>query len=301
MNRFSAIICLIIGFSTLLRCSEPLERQHVPVFAGISIDSTAACPMATLTENRSIQVEAKLDGWSVEIPMLIRTDDLSNSFVYYEGHTLDTLIHLLQEQNIPYFLNFFLQNPFSYKPEEISTDKYLTDVSGLLLRASDYPPEVIGFMGSFLDQNLMGDKLQVLVAELRKALPLFSGQIVYAGVPEVLERAEFDWNTPDAIGVVYLPPEPDEIKPHFREINQHLSTLLQRHQKPVYILQSNLVGDEKLIVFKNQLRFWNDAVDLQGIVLNSLYCHISLSDSTSPFSLKGDQAFGTYLKTYLSK
>ena len=301
MNRLILSFLLVSASFILSHCSAPLERQAVPVYAGISIDSTAACPRSTLAQNRDIQHASHLRGWSVEIPMLIRKEEATNAFVYYEGHSLDTLLSLLAEKDIPYILNFSLQNPFALQPEEISPDRYLTDVTGLLLRTSHYPPEVIGFMGSFLDKNLMGDRLSTLVREMKKGLPSFSGQIVFAGVPEVLAAPGFDWDTPDAVGILYLPPGNQVIKPYFRDINQRLSPLFIYHQKPLYILQSNLVGDEKLLVFKNQLRFWEPEVDVQGIVLNSLYCHVSLIDSVTPFSLANDRAFGTYLQEYVGE
>ena len=90
-----------------------------------------------------------------------------------------------------------------------------------------------------------------------------------------------------------------ELKPHFREVNQELSILLKKHQKPALIVHSNLLGEQQLLLFKNQLRFWDEDIDLMGIVLNSLYCELSLADTSTYFALGHNDDFQSFLQNYL--
>ena len=103
------VFCLFAG----LACQPKLEREGVPVIAGLSIDSAHACGAHILHNNLSIAQRHGLTRWMVDIPFIIQYGEGGQIFTYYEGHSLDTLVSLLKERKMQYGLNFLLRNPYS--------------------------------------------------------------------------------------------------------------------------------------------------------------------------------------------
>lgn len=298
-NEYLVISISFIFSMLFISCFPGLERKNVPIIAGISIETK--CSSLNIPKGLQLNQSFGINEWMIEVPFQMQAYDQASSFKYYERHELDTILPILQAHKTPYNLCFNVENPRNIPYAKARVEHYLTDMSGILLRAlnASYLPKRIIFMGEVLNKDFSKGKLERFILEIRNELPAFGGEIVFAAKPSQIKDSSFVWDICDVVGVVYHEPPDLDYKPYFREINQSLSQLLVEHQKPVLIVHTNLVGKEKLLMFKNQLRFWDKEVELKGIVLNSLFCESPLADSSSHFGLANDRDFQRYLKRYM--
>ena len=301
MHKTLSVTTVLLMLAILSSCFPKLERSGVTVIAGISIE--AECQTLDIQRDLMLNETYGLTEWMIEIPFQVQPYDNKSSFKYYESHELDTILPKLKSQQIPYNLGFNIENPRNVPISQARIEHYLTDISGMLLRTAkvNYFPKRLIFMGELINPDFTKGKLKRFVLEIRKELPAFTGDILLAATPKALQGASFPWDIPDAIGIIFHEPPDPEFKPYFRKTNQVLSQLLIDHQKSALIVQTNLVGREKLLLFKNQLRFWDEKVVIEGIVINSLFCEFPLADSSSHFGLAKDKQFQSYLKRYTSE
>lgn len=278
-----------------LSCSVNLERPGVEVWMGLTVDKH--CSASNVIQDTTLNREYGISGWLFEFPFFIAEPDRESTFRYYETHLLDTLLPVLQADSIPYGLAFDLQNPKDFSTTYTRIDEYLTDVSGILLRTKDYAPDHIIFMGEFIHPEIRNTALQNFVDQLREELYQFDGSVIYAAKSEDL-IGDFDWDTPDKVGIIFQPPPDEMYKPYFRQINRRISDSLIAHNKSAMIVRSNLMGEDKALQLRNQLRFWSEEVDIESIVLNTVYCQFSLSDTAGYFSASKDRELQRFLKEY---
>jgi hypothetical protein len=104
-----------------------------------------------------------------------------------------------------------------------------------------------------------------------------------------------DWTGSYELAIINDAPPDEMYKAHFRQVNRALSAKALEYNKTLFIAQTNILGDNKLLLYKNQLRFWDDAVQVEGLIINSLYCQSSLADSTTRFGLARDKELLEYL------
>lgn len=279
----------------LTACTPQLEREGVPLLAGINLDQ--GCGKAVMEHNWETYQAYDLAGWMIEIPFRVDPDPVNPVFTYYSTHTLDTLLPQLQAYSSPYSLAFSLEKPPGMPMPQVRMETYLTDISGILLRTAPYPPRQLVFMGAFIDEASRLKKVRDFLLQLETDFPAFQGEIVFAAYPDQL-TADFDWETPDVIGIRHQAPAHQNYREYFRAQHQQISEQLLAHHKPALIVQSNLLGEDKLLLLKNQLRFWHDSVAIQGIVLNTLYCRMSLTDSSSYYSLTESEDVLEFMKNY---
>lgn len=90
-------------------------------------------------------------------------------------------------------------------------------------------------------------------------------------------------------------------KAYARQWHTQASALARQSGQPVFLAQTNLLGEDRLLQLKNHLRFWPKRVALQGVVLNTLYPTPSVLDSTSQFGLAHDREFIAWLRAYLRR
>jgi hypothetical protein len=255
-----------------------------------------------MADNTQVNDAFGLSGWMVEIPQHVYglNEPTPPAFRYYDPLTIDSLVKTTGDAGIPYGLAFRLQNSRNFPDEKIDFHLMLTDVSGILLRTEPYPPQYIVFLGLWTENTEGQSLLSGFVESVRTDFPAFKGQIIF-GLQAHRIPEHFDWCTPDLIGIVYHSPPNLDFKSHFRRINQVLGKKLAEEGKPAFILQSNLLGDDKVLLFKNQIRFWPHHARVEGIVLNTLYCDLSLKDTATRFALGNDPGFQSYLKHYARK
>lgn len=280
-------LLLPIGHLTSIGGDRP-----VPVMLAMRLSSE--CSIREISRNIEVYRKYPLQNFVIEVPLRTLPEQ---EFRYYETSTLDTLIFLLRSYDIPYSLAFFLQEEKHIVMEQVEPDIPLMDMSGYLLRTEAYPPKQLIIMESMLQISTLKD----FVMELRRDFTAFSGDIVFAASPEFLQSMRFDWETPDAVGVIYAPPLDQSYPKYFKEVNEAVSIKAEKYNKSVLICQANIIGDDKLELFRAELRFWSKDIYLKGIILNALDCNIPLMESGSIFSLAEDEAFLQYLARYGKK
>ncbi len=290
-------LVVIIPAALLLHCAPRLEREGLPLLAGTRLD--AGCSEAVFSENIKAFAEAGLAEWLVAF-VAYPEDEPAQAWKAFETQLTDSLLPLLIQHRQPYSLSFELSDAVSTaSPLLHPPDKWLAGMRALLVKTQHFPPHRLVFMGAFVESAPARESLRVFLAEIKAGSAAASGsEIVYAAAPDLLD-ASFDWETPDLIGIRHRAPPDLDYRAYFRATHQRLSRLLLAHQKPALIVESNLIGEDQLMLFRNQLRFWNDSVDLRGIALNTLYCRMALTDSSSHFALAGQEDLQRYLQEYV--
>lgn len=270
-------------------CTPPLERPAVPLLAGIRIPD--GCSDAVMEENIRAYQDWGFEGWVIGISL-----DPGGHFLT----DIDSIFpvelrnHLPQQ---PYSLALELEAPLAAHSANKPTSESLAALLPLFEQIELSPPQRLIFMGEFVHSAAARAAVGAFLPELKRHFPSFQGDIVFAAAPAWLDES-FDWKTPDLIGIRHQAPPDLDYRPWFRETHQRLSRLLIDHQKPALIVESNLIGEEALLLFRNELRFWNDSVDLRGIVINTLYCRMALTDTSSYFGLGRDVKLQRYLQEY---
>ncbi len=278
-----------------MSCSGALERENVDIWGGTVMDNS--CSLEILLHNIQSYKRYQLSGWMIEVPFYITQNPHTSDFRYYETSLLDTLMPLLKRNNIRYGFYFSLHNPNRLSTRKVNISDYFTDISGILLRAEDYPPSRIGFGEGFLDKELIEDALPRFVFQIKLEFPSFEGKIVYGSSPDDLAK-NFDYDTPDIIGIVYPPPVDESHKRRFKKINLNISKEVLDKEKPVMILQTNLLGKDKYHQFVNELRFWEDEVQLESMVINTDYCDLPFHPDAGQYSISKESRLLSYLAKY---
>lgn len=290
--------CPLTVLMLLLACRPPLERPDVPLWAGLRLEQD--CSDIRFERDLELFDTHGLSGWMIEVPFTLQEEGVRSGFKYYEAHALDTLIPHLSARHIPYGLHFVVENPRRIPLAHAHATHCFTDISGMLLRVREqgYPPDFLAFSGAFLDSSFSQGSFRPFLQQLLQAFPQHAPRLILAGTKEELARGQELLPLADVLGIVYREPPDLAYKPHFRALNARFSQLLAQLNKPAFIVQSNLVGNQKLLLLKNQLRFWEAGVQLRGLVLNSIYCEFSLADSNSHFGLAREGEIQGFIKTY---
>jgi hypothetical protein len=289
-----AIVVFCIFLANLLgACTPQLERADVPLLAGIRPDR--GCGAEVMEHNLKAYQDFRFQEWIVgmvweEVPVPGGPEE----------HFLPGLIlSYLQQHREPYSLAIDLVPSLSSEAPQKSTAEYLAAIPPLLSQLEKYPPHRLIFMGEFVHSGAARAEVRTFLTAWREQFPHFSCEIVFAAAPAYLDEA-FDWDTPDLVGIRHEAPPDQDYRAWFRETHRRLSLLLVTHRKPAIIVESNLIGEDALLLFRNELRFWQDSVDLRGISINTLYCRMALTDTTSYFGLGHDMKFQHYLRDYVN-
>jgi hypothetical protein len=113
-------------------------------------------------------------------------------------------------------------------------------------------------------------------------------QVLYSALPARVGQIRF-WKSMDAIGIRYLREDLDQPKAYARLMHPKLDSIADRLGKPVFITSANLLGPEKLLQYRNLLRFWPKN-RLKILVFNTIYAFSPLSDSQSQYAWQSDEA-----------
>jgi hypothetical protein len=282
----------LLGISA---CDTPPLRTGVPLWAGLTV--TDSCDLVPLVLQDAPSSRVSWKGYVFEIPLEVTRTGEPSDFRFYRPHTLDTLVAVLNRQQKPYLLHFELQNPHELDLGSLLPAPYFMTLSGMLLRTMTHPPAGIIFGGSLTDPAFAPGSLSAFCQEIHQALPGFKGDIIFAAPPSHLLSPDFDWETPDALGVLY-PQAPPGQRPDYRRFNQALSLRAGQVHKPVFIAQTNLSASPKLPAFRRQLTHWDGEVLLTGAVLNHLFCAWPKSGSDPFYSFYQDGTFLRFLRQY---
>ncbi|MFW5658746.1 MAG: glycoside hydrolase family 113 [Bacteroidota bacterium] len=125
-------------------------------------------------------------------------------------------------------------------------------------------------------------------------------KLVYSTTPERVRNVNI-WPLVDEIGIAYLPVADGSLKRAHRTWHEDISDLVRTYEKPIYISHANVIGDHKLLQFKNKTRFWDEAVRVNGINLNTVYSTTVLNDTSQYFGWPSSPEALDYLKSYTGK
>ncbi len=289
--HLSSKLIFAVFLLLLASCEVRLEREAIPLWLGIQLETESSCSAETWQANAEIQELYQAHGWTVEIPIFI---PLADSLPIRYPDSLAIVSAFQEMKNIsPHIaLHFLLQNPFSINEDQIPTSSYLQIVDSILTLLP-YSPEKLLFSGYWIQAPGMRTTMLQQFPNWKKQLP--TTEIYLAGRPDLLLSESISWDSNYELAVKYDAPPDEQFKPHFRSVNQTLSAKALAHKKKIFIAQTNILGDQKLLLFKNQLRFWEDNVELEGLTINSLYCTTSLADSSTRFGAAKDKDFLEYL------
>ncbi len=126
---------------------------------------------------------------------------------------------------------------------------------------------------------------------------LSKAKLVYSTTPERVRNVNI-WPLLDEIGIAYLPVADGSLKRAHRAWHEDISELVRTYDRPVYISHANVIGDDKLLQFKNKTRFWDEEVRVNGINLNTVYGTTVLSDTSKYFGWQSSPDALEYLESY---
>lgn len=156
------------------------------------------------------------------------------------------------------------------------------------------PKKVI--LGNYWEQTLdFEEEWKLLLEELKKKYPQVEfglGWVAAASIPDFVGAGDF-------LALEY--PPLNEPKREAMSLNQELGGRALELGLPVYVYRANLMGKDKPDQLRNILRFWPDEVEVQGVVLNSIYDRIPSLDSSSYFGIVRDQPLQDFLEEYLAR
>lgn len=283
---FAAICMAYMG------CEVKLERENIPLWLGIQLEPEASCSATSWEANEKIHERFHAVGWVIEVPVFIPAHD-SNRIRIPAYQEINRSLANFRNLSVQTCLHFSLQNPFRIQADGLAQAKYIQLIEGYLQKLA-YPPEKLMFSGFWIQEKAFQQALRNQFPSWKATLPATTFYL--AGRHESLLSDLIDWDENYELAVIHDAPPDEMYKPYFREINQALSKKALAHNKSLFIAQSNLLGDQKLLLYKNQLRFWDESVKLEGLVINSLYCTSSLADSSTRFGLAKDFALLDYIK-----
>ena len=289
------LLRLCLGICGLLySCSQTLERQNIPLVGGIKIDST--CHIAKIANELDLGHQFGIEEWMFEIGFVMDSMRTKSNDIHASLNQIDTLTQILKEHSTLYSIAFNLENPRDYPKETVNIEHYLKRTSAFLAHMKNFPPNRIVLMGELINPAWTKGRINGFIEELR-ANSLENTSIVCAVFPYQLDDLEAI-NSADWFGIRYHEPPEEELRPFFLKTNRNLSKWLLQHGKKTMIVQTNLIGERKQELFMNQLRFWDEGIELKGVVLNSLYCTFSIRDTSSYFALGKEEHFLQYLRAY---
>lgn len=262
-------------------CEVKLERENIPLWLGIQLETDTSCTEDSWLANQQLQSLYPVKGWTIEVPIFLPENDSSTPRIPETSAILISLNRLasLSSQSC---LHFSMQNPYRLLSDQIAIDTYISLIHGIL-DTLPFSPDKIMFSGFWIQEKELQQTLLSHFPTWQKAH--VSSRFYLAGRYNTLISGIVDWNGSHDIAIINDAP-PDEIfKAHFRKVNQALGAKALEHNKAIFIAQTNILGDNKLLLYKNQLRFWDEAVQVEGLTINSLYCQSSLADSSTRFGL----------------
>jgi len=266
-----------------MACERKLERENVPIWLSIQLDVRDACEEQAWAKNDSLHQLIKPKGWIVEIPFLFSAEG-SQGVLTPDSTAIAEAIFQLQSLNSQLGIHFLLENPHNLVLDAIHADESLAILYQQLTEILPFNGKIF-ISGLWMQRDIFRKKLLELLPHWQQAFP--NVHFVPSGRAPVLFSPSFPWQTSKTIGIIYDSPADEQFKPHFRALNRQLSERAGPNE--LFILQSNLLGTQKSLLYKNQLRFWSAETSLRGIVINSLYCTHSLADSSSRFGMAQDR------------
>ena len=284
----------VFGMLLLVSCQVRLERPGIPIHWGFRMpledapDSWKA-NFDYIGQEEAIMVELPVFADSSGMPRISTTglEDLAQAALDYQTPLTLALCTTNPKELFP-------AGDFSEDESASWFAAYAAEVEGVLAYFQAHPPVRLILGNDWLLVEEYASNWNALLEGLRLGHPylrLGYGSDLVAGYPEW-------WRNCDFLAVEYMviaDPNPKRLAMQQNPIYGQAGLDLDR---PLLIYQSNLMGPDKAILLQNQLRFWEDEVEVEGLFINTLYARIPALDSSSYFGVQNDQAFWDFLAEY---
>lgn len=292
------IIISLLGFLLLAAtgCESKLERPGVPVWFGLSaaepVDSVA------LAHDLGALQQSNFHNIIIHIPV-VRSAQGTPLLRPIVKQNVQRLHKHLTAQGFSIGLQLLAQHPDSlFTVANVDTAQWfsaLTAMCDTLLNQTRHKPANFLIVGTdfYPFENIPARWVQ-LARSLRGKYDLHVG---YATQLQNVQNIRF-WPDMDFVGVQNMYAPDGRYKPFARQWNQQISQIALQAGKPVFITAANLIGKDKELKLKNTLRFYPDAVALQGICFNTIYGTSALTDSVSYFGLAKEASVIKWLEAY---
>lgn len=132
--------------------------------------------------------------------------------------------------------------------------------------------------------------------ELRRQWP--QTRYIWTYRPMRQPQALAPWSRIDAVGIAMDAPAGESYGKYFRRLNVQAGREALRRGKMLWIIESNLLEQDRLRQLRFELRYWPRKLPIAGLVLNSVYCNTPIADSLSPFSLAQHSALRVWLQQH---
>lgn len=165
------ILALLIG------CKEPINR-NARVWLGLGI--TEECASESWREGLEILSEENLVGLMLDLRLDPTQPGPAAGYQYYLPHPLDSVVLQLREHKLPYGIRIIWQQDSTPISDKRLTN-WFTDLSGLLLRSSKYPPEWIMFQGEWTKESWHEGALYDFIGMIKPGWKEFGGKIWVTG------------------------------------------------------------------------------------------------------------------------
>ncbi len=120
-----------------------------------------------------------LTGLMIEVAVDPADPGPAGGYQYYLPHALDTLIPKLNKAQIDYGIHIELLDDTT-KVSYDRLEEWFTELSGLLLRSSSYPPQWLMFSGPWTKDGWRSDALRGFIQNARSGWKPFQGEIWFA-------------------------------------------------------------------------------------------------------------------------
>lgn len=274
-------------------CEPVLERQGVPVWAEVRYEeqTLAACA-------RRADTLQQLGYPHMVLGVPLHTDSTGQLALIATAAT-DTVVHI--QLPLPYALHFTSLHPDSLLPpgqhrNPIVWQQQLLRIIQTTTQRLTTPPDWIIIGPNYTPLEQAPDLLHALADSLRQQLP--TTRLAYCTTADIAPTLTF-WQHLDAVALSITHDPAGQYKPFARAQHKPLGVWLLRQDKPLLILQANLVGGDKTLKLMNSLRFWPDSLPIIGISLNTVYATPAPMDTNKAFfGFAGDAELEAYLRSY---
>jgi hypothetical protein len=295
---YRALLCFLALASCGFFACQPLERPNVPLLQGLRLElppndlSVCAQKLKNDFACRELSVELMVVAdSSTGLPKISRTSlvEVSRLFLGLQKYDFSYTIQLHHSNFRPLFI----------PDQKINTDAWFAAYQKeiqeeLLPRLASAKVNRIALGTYFEPLESQTKHWQALFRSVRQVSRI---PLLYVASVERAGQIGF-WQSCDEIGIFYQTSIEQNDKVYARKWNEKLSALARREQKPLFIAQANLIGENKLVQLENRLRFWDKNVNLKGLVINNIFPVPAVCDTNAYFGLANDNEILNYLKDY---
>jgi hypothetical protein len=299
MNR--TLFCFLALASLVYFACQPLERPNVPVLHGLRLEmppnnlSDCAEKLKNDFTARELSVELMVVADSgTGLPKISRTSLVEVS----------RLILGLQRYGFSYTIQLHHSNfrPLFFPDQKINAETWFTAYE------KEIREELLPRLASAKVNRLsLGTYYEPIESETKHWQALFQSvrrvtkiPLLYVASVERAGQIRF-WQSCDEIGIFYQTSIEQNDKVYARKWNEKLSALALKEKKPLFIAQANLIGENKQIQLENRLRFWDENVSLNGLVVNNIFPIPAVCDTNAYFGLGQDAELLEYLRDYAGR